>query len=463
MINNIQTIKTILIVLLIVSFNFAGEFKLPKYEKFQLENGITIYLMEQHEVPLISFSSAFAAGAIYDIDKKGVANLTAGSLLFGTKNYTKNQIEETFDFAGAELSTYATKETGRVEATFAVKDQEVLLKILSEIVMTPKFDKKEFEKEKQIILANLEQAKESPKSVIGNYFDAFVFGNNVYSNPVGGDIESVKKVSVDDIRNFYKKYYTIDNAVIALVGDFKISDMKKKISELFGGWKTEKSSIKSLELASQAVSNSRVLLINKEDAKETTFYVGTLGIQRNNPDFIAVQVINTILGGRFTSWLNDELRVNHGLTYGANSTFNAYKNNGSFRVFSYTRNENTEKALDLTVEILNRLHNKGIDETTLTSAKNYINGQFPPRYETSESLAGLLTDMFINNFDESFINNFQTNVNNLSLDKAGEIIKKYFPNKNLQFVLIGKSSEIKKIAEKYGSITEKDIKTNRFN
>ncbi|HEX5651636.1 MAG TPA: insulinase family protein, partial [Chitinophagaceae bacterium] len=158
------------------------------------------------------------------------------------------------------------------------------------------------------------------------------------------------------------------------------------------------------------------------------------------------------------SMLNDELRVNTGLTYGANSRFTPLKNGGTFAISTFTANKSTEPAIDKALEVLNRLHNNGIDEKSLASAKNYVKGQFPPRYETSGQLAGLLTQMFWYNFNESFINNFEKTVDELTLDRAKEIIAKYFPKEKLQFVLVGKSSEIKKIAEKYGPVTEVQIK-----
>ena len=168
--------------------------------------------------------------------------------------------------------------------------------------------------------------------------------------------------------------------------------------------------------------------------------------------------MNTVLGGRFTSWLNDELRVNTGLTYGANSGFTPLKNGGTFRISTFTATKNTEAAIDKALEVFDRLHKTGIDEKALTSAKNYVKGQFPPNYETSGQLAGLLTTMFWYGFDESFINNFQKNVDELTVDKAKQIIAQYFPKNNLQFILVGKGEAIGKIAEKYGKVTEVNIK-----
>ncbi len=167
--------------------------------------------------------------------------------------------------------------------------------------------------------------------------------------------------------------------------------------------------------------------------------IGGFGITKYNPDQTQLDVINTILGGRFTSWLNDELRVNAGLTYGARSRFAQYKYSGTFYISTFTATENTEAAIDLALKTYNRLFEKGIDEETLLSAKNYVKGQFPPDYETAGSLAGFLTQKYIYGLDDSIINNFENEVNELTIEKANELIKKYFPKDNLQFVLIGKA------------------------
>jgi predicted Zn-dependent peptidase len=177
---------------------------------------------------------------------------------------------------------------------------------------------------------------------------------------------------------------------------------------------------------------------------------------------VAITVVNTVLGGRFTSLLNDELRVNTGLTYGARSNFAPLKNSGTFYISTFTALKNTEPAIDKAIEVYNKFQATGLDEETLTSAKNYVKGMFPPKYETSGQLAGLLTQMFWYGFNESYINNFQTNVDGLTTAKVKDIITKYFPKDKLQFVLIGKSADIKKIAEKYGMVVEKNIKDDGF-
>jgi predicted Zn-dependent peptidase len=264
-----------------------------------------------------------------------------------------------------------------------------------------------------------------------------------------------------DLNEFYTDHYNPSNGAIAIVGDFDSSKMKKEIELLFKEWKQPTKTVQSIPNISYSDS-ARVLLVNKEDANETTFLIGGKGISRNNPDYVSVQVINTILGGRFTSWLNDELRVNSGLTYGAGSRFNSFKNGGVFQISTFTSNATTEQAIDLALETYNRLHTKGIDQNTLNSAKNYLKGQFPPEYETNGQLAGLLTDMHLYGFDETFINTFTQKVDALDLKQISSLINTYFPKENLQFVLIGKGSEIKQIAKKYGDLEELEIQEDGF-
>ena len=437
----------------------AQAYKLPKYEKFKLKNGLTVYLMEQKEVPVISVSAIMPAGAIYDGDKAGLASLTATALKHGTKNFPKIKLDEELDFVGAYINASASKEAASLSSKFAAKDKDKVLELIKEVLLEPAFDAAEFEKEKKRLLVSLEQQKESPRSVISSYFDKFLYGDHVYGNIIQGKISTVTPLTVEDVKKFYAENYLPEGSAIAIAGDFNSAEMKAKITALFSNWK--KGTKPQVNLAAKPIekpSGNRVLLVNKDDAKETTFYIGSPGISRNNTDFVSIDVVNTLFGGRFTSMLNDELRVNSGLTYGANSRFSALKNGGTFAISTFTAGKTTEAAIDTALKVLNKLHTVGIDEKSLTSAKNYVKGQFPPRYETAGQLANLMTQMFWYNFDESFINNFEKNVDGLTVDKAKEIIAKYFPKDKLQFILVGKAADIKKIAEKYGPVTEVQIK-----
>lgn len=439
-----------------------AEFSLPAYTKFKLKNGLQVYLMEQHEVPLISVSLSFPAGAIYDGDQLGLANLTAQALRLGTATYTKQQIDEQIDFMGAQLTTAASLEHARIFGQCATKDQDTFWRILEEVVEKPSFDKTEFDKAQTRLQQVRVQDKESPRDVIGDYWNAWIYAGHPYANPSDGAENTIGKIGLEEVKAFYKSRYTAEGSAIAIVGDFKTADMKGRITKLLGDWTTGKPATRLEKAPTQDYKTAKVLLVNKEDSHESRFFIGGKGVPRNHPDYVPIQVVNTILGGRFTSWLNTELRINSGLSYGARSNFDCDRLSGSFYMGSFTATETTERAIDLALQVLDSLHQVGPDEATLASARNYILGGFAPEFETSMQLALLLTDFHVYGIDERSINEFRAKVMAVDLPRAKEIIKKYFPADKLQILVIGKSDMIKKGLQKYGPIQDKDIKTAGF-
>ncbi|NWG28986.1 MAG: insulinase family protein [Ignavibacteriaceae bacterium] len=452
----------IMLALILGSVSFA-QFKLPEYKTITLDNELTVYLMEKKDVPLISFSAVFDGGVIKDGETSGIASFTAEALRFGTTNYSKSQIDSLFNFYGSNISTYANADYSGLYTQFMKENTETLLSVVKEIILTPSFPDEEIQKRKQRWIAEIDQAKESPRSVIGSYFNKHIFGNSPYGNPGRGTKAGIGSISFEKVKEFYNTNYRPESSAIAVVGDFNSAEMKKLIEEYFGGWENSlPQKLSDLMMVNTPFNNPSVYLINKDNATETTFMIGSYGTTMNNEDQTQLDVINTILGGRFTSWLNDELRVNAGLTYGARSRFAQYKKSGTFYISTFTATKNTEAAIDLALKTYNRLFEKGIDEETLTSAKNYVKGQFPPDYETAGSLAGFLAQKYVYGLDDSIINNFENEVNELTVEKANELIKKYFPKDNLQFVLIGKADEIREVVAKYGVVIEKNIEEDEY-
>lgn len=417
--------------------------------------------MEQSEVPMIDINIVVSSGATSDNKLAGEAQATAQSLLLGTHKLNKRQLEETLEFVGAQVDAQASLEYSSVSASFLAKDSHEILPIIADIIQHPAFPKDEVSKFKQRHIDDLKSRKERPQSVANNYFKQMVFANHPYSSIVDGTQTSMKSINVDQIKAFYNQHYFPQNTAIIAVGAFSNKKMLAKLTALFGSWNNEKGRLskkdKTLMTQPSKLNKAQVLLVNKADARQSTFVIGGTGIPRKNEDYVALQVINTILGGRFSSWLNSELRINSGLTYGARSRFLPYKHAGSFYISTYTDTKTTEKAMNLALDTYSKLWKQGIDEETLNSAKAYVKGQFPPRYETSGQLASLLTGMHTYGFDERFINDFQKNVDSLSLKKTKSLINQYFPQKNLQFLIIGKAEEVRDIAKKYGDVTEVDI------
>jgi zinc protease len=440
----------------------AAQFRLPAFETTRLPNGLTVVLMERHEVPLIAVRAVVRAGAVNDGPKSGLAALASDALLLGSSAHTKAAIDEAFDMRGARIAAAMGAEQSSLTIDLARDDAAVLLPMFADIVQRPSFDAAELEKLRARKLTGLKQAKEAPARVVNAYYNSMLFGAAPYANPLAGTLGSLAALGRDEVLAFHQRYYRPDNAAIIVVGDFKAADMRATLSALFGQWSAAGAPPPAQKNGAVDAGKARVWLVNKPDATETTFLIGGPGIARNDPDYVPLQVLNTILGGRFTSWLNDELRVNSGLTYGARSEFSTLSQTGTFAISSFTALPKTEAALDLALKTYQRLWDKGIDAATLDSAKAYVKGQFPPRFETSGQLTALLGDMFIAGLDRAQFDNFTRDVDGLTPARAKQLVDKHFPRDKLQMVLIGKAEAVRKIAAKYGEVTELDIATDGF-
>ncbi|HEV8384934.1 MAG TPA: pitrilysin family protein [Candidatus Acidoferrales bacterium] len=449
-----------------------GALKLPPYKRTVLKNGLTLLLMEQHEVPLISFNALIRGGGVADpAGKEGVASVTAGLLRKGTKTRSSDQISAEFDFIGGQLGAGAATDSSNVSAEFVKKDLTKGLDLLADVMLNPIFPQDEVSKLLKQRLDGIKSAKDRAQGVIGQYYNAYLYGKHPYARPAGGDENSLAAITRDDIAKFYGANYVPANTILAVVGDFQTADMEKILTDKFGAWpgsaipataaqaKPAKKAASTAPPAKAASAGSvpdatpaqgkRLLLVDKPDATQTFFRIGNVGIARTNPDRLGIIVVNTLFGGRFTSWLSTELRIKNGLTYGAGSFFDERVARGPFAINSFTPNATTERCIDLALEVLKRLHEKGITEEELKSAKSYIKGQFPPTIETSDQLAREIAELEFYGLDASEVNTFSAKVDAMTLADTKRIIQQYFPLDNLVFVLIGKASEIEPVAKKY--------------
>ncbi len=449
--------------LLLVPVIAQADFALPAAQTATLENGVKVYLLPQTEVPLVHVRVLADAGARRDGTQAGLAQLTSDALLLGSKQYDKSSIEKLFESRGASINTGASVESAAVSATLMKSDLDTLLPVIADVVLHPQMPESEFNKLRDRRLSELKQMRQSPRNVIDQYFNQLVIGKSAEIAPVAGLQTSVSTLNQAQALTFHRQYWRPDTAAVIVVGDFEPKAMTTALRNAFGNWKA--AGDKPVPVAANnagAPQEARVWLIDKPDAIETTFRIGGIGVPEGHPDQFKLDVINTILGGRFTSWLNDELRVNSGLTYGARSNFDRMRSSGTFGIGSFTKTATTEQALDLALKTYARLWEKGIDAETLASAKAYMKGQFPPRYETNAQLANAIAMQHVYGLKPDWVNSFNAAVDSLSVDEANALAKKYFPRDKLQMVLIGKAETIGKLAEKYGKVSTGKLTDDRY-
>jgi predicted Zn-dependent peptidase len=433
--------------------------KLPPYTKTQLKNGMTLLLMEQHEVPIISFNIIVKTGSAADPQgKEGLASLTAELLRKGTRTRTSEQVSSDLDFIGAEFAMNANTDYTAGSAEFLKKDLRQGMELLHDIVLNPAFPQEEVTKLVAQRVDGITSAKDRADSVIGRYFTTYLYGKHPYARPVGGDEKSLKALTRADVQSFYSANYVPANTILAVAGDFSATEMRALIEQHFNAWPVKTAAAVRIDNP-VPVQGKRLLLVDKPDATQTYFYIGNVGISRMNPDRVAIAVVNTIFGGRFTSRLNTALRVDSGLTYGARSQFDQRRVAGPFLISTYTRNASTEQAMDMALRVLSDLHQTGITEAELASTKEYMKGQFPPSIETSDQLASAIARLEFYGLDESDINSYFAKIDAVTLPEARRVIQQYFPADNMVFVLIGKAAEIQPVVKKYAPVMDTKVIT----
>jgi predicted Zn-dependent peptidase len=437
----------------------AARVELPAYKTVKLENGLTLFLLERHQLPLVNFHWVLkSGGSIGDPPgHEGLASLTASLLRKGTTTRTADQISEALDFVGASFGAGAGQETTSGSAEFVAKDLNLALDLLSDMLMHPSFPADELSKLIQQEIDGIKEAKDVPGHVIGRYYNGLLFGSHLYSRPVSGTEASLPKITRDDVTGFYDSHYLPNETLLAVVGDFSASDLESKLRAKLGTWKRKPIALPELK-APTKIEGKRALLVEKPDATQTFFRFGNIGLARTNRDWVSVEVVNTLFGGRFTSMINTELRIESGLTYGASSVFTANQLPGAFAIASFTPNDTSERAITMALDVLRKLHDKGITAEQLKSAKAYIKGQFGPSLETNDQLANKICELEFYGLGSQEISTLFARIDAMSLADAKRIIETYYPKDDLAFVLIGQAAVVEPVAKKLGlAITKKAI------
>jgi len=439
----------ILLVLIFPAALFAQSIHIPPHEKVVFKNGLTVLLLEKHGVPIVNFAALVKTGAAADPPgQEGLAAVTAQSLRKGTQKRTAQQFAADSDFTGGSVEADASADFSSVSGEFLNKDLARGLDLFSDALLHPVFPQAEVDKLLAQSLDGVRAAKDEARSVLGTYYNAYLFNGNGYGRTSDGDEISLTDIHRDAIVKFYETYYAPGNIILAVAGDFQTADMKKKLEEVFAQWPSKPVLPVKIPVLSP-VKGQKLLLVDKPDATQTYFAIGNVATAAGDPDRIAIRLVNTVFGGRFTSLLNEALRVESGLTYGAISAFDPRKAPGPFGIYSYTKNESTVQAIDMALQVLQKLHKQGITADELASARSYIKGQFPPSLETSKQLAQIIAINEFYGLDDREINDLEARLDAVTPAIALQVIQKHFPTDNLVFTLIGKRSDIAAGVQKY--------------
>jgi predicted Zn-dependent peptidase len=409
-------------------------------------------LLPKKDVPMITVRALFRGGM--ELDPPGAAGLgsiTAELLRRGSTTRTADEFSEQLDFIGASFNSGIDEQSASVSMEFPAKESARALELLGDALLRPQFPEAEV---KKVLTQRIDAAKgtkDNPGQAIALYFRSFFFGaTHPYGRPPAGDETTLPNITRTQIVDRHKRAYCGRNLILVGAGDLDPVAFGAQLQKLAGALPAGEAHVWLKDAAIPERKQARLLLVDKPDATQTYFRIAQPGIHRTHPDRVALALVNTLFGGRFTSMLNDELRVNSGLTYGASSQVQRDRLPGAIVINTYTKTETTVEAIDLALTILRRLRDQGISAGQLASTKAYVKGNFPTNsLETADQLAGILSQIELFGLNRGEVDDYFSQIDAVTVEKANEVARRWLRDENLQFCLLGNAAKIKDDVAKY--------------
>lgn len=387
---------------------------LPPVAKNTLSNGVPVWIVEQHEVPVASVALVITRGGSSDpAGKFGLASLTAAMLDEGAGTRDALALADAIDFLGASISTGAGFDASTISLYTPVSRLDDALALMADVALRPAFADAELERLRAERLTSLLQVRDNPPAIGATAFPRLIYGEtHRYGTSIAGTTASVTGLAAGDLRAFHATHYRPENAHLIVVGDVSASDVMATLERQFGGWTATGAAAPAPAadaLAPPAKAARTVVLIDKPGAAQSVIRIGWAGVARATPDYYALQVLNTILGGSFTSRLNTNLRETHGYAYGAGSGFDMRLAPGPFVA---TANVQTDKTAESMTEFFKELDAIGeaIPADELSKAKNYVALGFPQDFETTRDIASKLAEQVIYGLPDGYYDGYMAKI-----------------------------------------------------
>jgi zinc protease len=418
--------------------------RVPAWTKTQLSNGATLIVSERHTLPLVSFSITFIGGAnqFEPAGKRGVAAATASMLSEGTATRTGDQISDALQLLGTGVGSFIGGEEGSIGFVSTAKNFDATLAILADMMVNSTFPAPALERLRARTLVNLTQAKDQPTVVGSQVFAKILYGD---AHPYGQrpTETSVKAITRDDVVAFQKAYYQPGRAIITVVGDVSPLKVKSSIEKGLAAW-SKGGAAPSFDYPKlPELQPATIYLVDKPGAAQAVVNIGLPGPPRNTPDYFALQVLNTILGGQFQSRLNANIREQKGYSYGVNSGFNYGKGPGAFRAGGSIFIDKTDAAL---VEFMKEL--KGIvgekpitDEEIKTAKESLIQG-LPQRFASVSQISNSITSLVVQGLPDDFYQTYAKNVSAVTKEDLLRVAKRYIDLNHLAIVIVGDRAKV---------------------
>ncbi len=397
---------------------------MPRVERVVLPNQLVLLVAEEHSLPLVTLRLVVDSGSRRDPPgEEGLANLTAQGLLLGTSTYSVTAFREALDFMGASLTSWAGRDNTSLGLRVLKKDLDKGFDLFMEALTQPTFPQEEIQRQVENTLAAIQSAEDRPGEIARKAFQSTLFSDNPYGHPVEGTRESLSRITRGAVLQFHKTYYHANNAILAIVGDITIEEVRAKLIPRLSQWPMGK--IPDEHFTSTFTEEPKTVKIDR-NISQANLILGHKGISRKNPDYYAATIMNYVLGGGgFGSRLFEEIRVKRGLAYSVASYFDTGKYPGSFQISLQTKNASAQEAISLLRQEMERIQREPVSEEELDKAKKYLIGSFPLRLDTQSKLARFITQIEYHGLGLDYCEKYPSYINAVTREDVLRVAKSY--------------------------------------
>lgn len=425
------------------------EVNIPTPWTSSLTNGIKIWGIKHSELPLVNYSLVIEGGRLFDTpEKAGLANMVAVMMNEGTKNKTPEELEDAIGLLGASINVMAGNEATTIRVNSLTKNFEKTLNLVEEILLEPRWDEEQFNLAKSRIINNLKRNAASPDYLANRTLNKLVFGDNILAYDLTGTEESVASITLDDLKDFYNKYFSPSVSRFIVAGDVDQARVEKALAGLNTRWQAKDIAMPEFKQPDPP-EKSKIYFVDVPGAKQSVISIGTPSIPRGHPDFFPATVANYKLGGSFNGIFNLILREEKGFTYGARSSFSGGKNYGAFTASSRVRTNSTLESVTIFKTEMEK-YRQNIPQEYVEFTKSALMKGNALRFETLNALTDMLNTMSAYNLPQDYIKKEEAFVKELTTDKILEYAKKYIDPAKMYYVVVGDAKTQVKELEKAG-------------
>jgi len=441
-------------------------FSTPAVETAMLNNGLLVLVTHRPDLPKVAVSLIVKSGATCDPDRKpGVSWMTAEMLDEGTESKSALEIQAELDRLGTSLCTSAETEVSYLSLETLKKNLDASLRIMADLILHPSFPQEELERQRKRRLDGILQEKHNPSVIARKVFRAMLYGrSHPYGRDLAGTETSVKALTREDLQTYYQGFWKPNNAAIIFAGDVTLDEAVEKTRTILREWNPETTPLQDVAIAGPPASTS-VYLIDRQDAPQSQIRIGSIGPRRKVEDYYAIELMNTILGGSFTSRLNLNLREDKGYTYGAFSSFSYGRSQGLWACGAGVQTQfNKEALIEFTQELSAITDTRVITSEELEMAKTNLTRGFAQRFETLGRLVDQIAELVSYDLPMAEITRYLSELDGISLDEVRAAARKYIDLSKVVVIIVGDAKVIEPgiVDLNLGPLVHLDVEGNKI-